>query len=79
MKTTTSLYDVAEHLRTPEEHGSLFGKLHARRLMGDAVFHCKGAGRHCTCPGMTQGGQRFGAFQGEPLQGRCLESAAPKL
>jgi len=63
------------HLRTPEDMAAYLEAC-IERLMGDAVFIAKLRGRHCTCPGMTQGGRDFGAFQGAASTGPCLESAA---
>jgi len=79
MKNYAQPDDVARSSPNTRGHGSLFGSLHSRRPDGDVFFIAKALGEHCTCPGVTQGGQRFGAFQGEPsLQGPCLESGSPE-
>jgi len=38
---TTRPYDVASICRTPEDMAALFAEDLARRLIGDAVFHCR--------------------------------------
>ncbi|MCT0203017.1 putative addiction module antidote protein [Synechococcus sp. CS-602] len=53
MKTTTSLYDVAEHLRTPEDMAAYLEAC-IEEADGDAVFIAKALGDIARAQGMTQ-------------------------
>ena len=52
-KTTTSLYDVAEHLRTPEEMAAYLEAC-LEEANGDAAFIAKALGDIARAKGMTQ-------------------------
>ena len=64
MKTTTTPYDLAEHLRTTEEMAA-----YLQACIEEADGDAGGPGRHCTGPWDDPGGQRLRPFQGEPPQG----------
>ena len=53
MKTTTTLYDVAEHLRTPEEMAAYLQAC-IEEADGDAAFIAKALGDIARAQGMTQ-------------------------
>jgi len=53
MKTTTTLYDVAEHLRTPEDMAAYLEAC-IEEADGDAAFIAKGLGDIARAQGMTQ-------------------------
>ncbi len=53
MKTTTSLYDVAEHLRTPEDMAAYLEAC-IEEADGDAAFIAKALGDIARAQGMTQ-------------------------
>jgi probable addiction module antidote protein len=53
MKTTTSLYDVAEHLRTSEEMPAYLEAC-IEEAYGDAAFIAKALGDIARAQGMTQ-------------------------
>jgi probable addiction module antidote protein len=53
MKTTTTLYDVAEHLRTPEEMAAYLEAC-IEEADGDAAFIAKALGDIARAQGMTQ-------------------------
>jgi len=53
MKTTTSLWDVAEHLRTPEEMAAYLEAC-IEEADGDAAFIAKALGDIARAQGMTQ-------------------------
>ena len=53
MKTTTTLYDVAEHLRTPEEMEAYLEAC-IEEADGDAAFIAKALGDIARAQGMTQ-------------------------
>lgn len=53
MKTTTTLYDVAEHLRTPEEMAAYLEAC-IEEADGDAAFIAKALGDIARVQGMTQ-------------------------
>ena len=53
MKTTTTLYDVAEHLRTPEEMAAYLEAC-IEEADGDASFIAKALGDIARAQGMTQ-------------------------
>ena len=53
MKTTTTLYDVAEHLRTPEEMAAYLEAC-IEEAAGDAAFIAKALGDIARAHGMTQ-------------------------
>jgi probable addiction module antidote protein len=53
MKTTTTPYDVAEHLRTPEEMAAYL-KACIEEADGDAAFIAKALGDIARAQGMTQ-------------------------
>jgi probable addiction module antidote protein len=53
MKTTTSPYDVAEHLRTPQEMAAYL-KACMEEADGDAAFIAKALGDIARAQGMTQ-------------------------
>ena len=53
MKTTTSPYDVAEHLRTPEEMAAYLEAC-IEEADGDAAFIAKALGDIARAQGMTQ-------------------------
>ena len=53
MKTTTSLWDVAEHLRTPEEMAAYLEAC-IEEAHGDAAFIAKALGDIARAQGMTQ-------------------------
>jgi probable addiction module antidote protein len=53
MKTTTTLYDVAEHLRTPEEMAAYLEAC-IEEADGDAAFIAKALGDIARAHGMTQ-------------------------
>jgi probable addiction module antidote protein len=53
MKTTTTLYDVAEYLRTPEEMAAYLEAC-IEEADGDAVFIAKALGDIARAQGMTQ-------------------------
>jgi probable addiction module antidote protein len=53
MKTTTTLYDVAEHLRTPEEMAAYLEAC-IEEANGDAAFIAKALGDIARAQGMTQ-------------------------
>ncbi|MFQ6538411.1 MULTISPECIES: addiction module antidote protein [Aphanothece] len=53
MKTTTSPYAVAEHLRTPEEMGAYLEAC-IKEADGDAAFMAKALGDMARAQGMTQ-------------------------
>lgn len=52
-KTVTSRYDVAEHLRTPEEMAAYLGAC-LEEANGDAAFVAKALGDIARAKGMTQ-------------------------
>ena len=52
-KTTTSRYDVAEHLRTPEEMAAWFDAC-LEEANGDAAFIAKSLGDIARAKGMSQ-------------------------
>jgi probable addiction module antidote protein len=52
-KTTTSKYDVAEHLRTPEEMAAYFDAC-LEEANGDAAFIAKALGDIARAKGMAQ-------------------------
>ena len=52
-KTTTSRYDTAEHLRTPEEMAAYFDAC-LEEANGDAAFIAKALGDIARAKGMTQ-------------------------
>ncbi len=54
-KTTTTGYDVAEHLRTPEEMAAYLEACF-EESNGDALFVAKALGDIARAKGMTQGG-----------------------
>ena len=82
-KTTTSLYDVAEHLRTPEEMAAYLEAC-LEEANGDAAFIAKALGDIARAKGMTQvardaglsreslykalSGERSPGFDHQPLQ-----------
>jgi len=78
MKTTHQpVTTFAEHLQTPRGYGGLSGKPASRRLMVIACLHCKGSGRHRTCPGDDPGGnEAFGFFPGRVSTRPCLVERA---
>ena len=53
MKTTTTLYDVAEHLRTPQEMAAYLEAC-IEEADGDAAFIAKALGDIARAQGMTQ-------------------------
>ena len=53
MKTTTTLYDVAEHLRTPEEMAAYLQAC-IEEADGDAAFIAKALGDIARAQGVTQ-------------------------
>jgi len=53
MKTTTTPYDVAEHLRTPEEMAAYLEAC-IKEADGDAAFIAKALGDIARAQGMTQ-------------------------
>ena len=53
MKTTTTIYDVAEHLRTPEEMAAYLEAC-IEEADGDAAFIAKALGDIARAQGMTQ-------------------------
>ena len=53
MKTTTTSYDVAEHLRTPEEMAAYLEAC-IEEVDGDAAFIAKALGDIARAQGMTQ-------------------------
>lgn len=53
MKTTTTLYDVAQHLRTPEEMAAYLEAC-IEEADGDAAFIAKALGDIARVQGMTQ-------------------------
>ena len=53
MKATTTLYDVAEHLRTPEEMAAYLEAC-IEEADGDAAFIAKALGDIARAQGMTQ-------------------------
>ena len=53
MKTTTTLYDVAQHLRTPEEMAAYLEAC-IEEADGDAAFIAKALGDIARAQGMTQ-------------------------
>ena len=53
MKTTTTPYDVAEHLRTPEEMAAYLEAC-IEEVDGDAAFIAKALGDIARAQGMTQ-------------------------
>jgi len=53
MKTTTTPYDVAEHLRTPEEMAAYL-EICIEEADGDAAFIAKALGDIARAQGMTQ-------------------------
>ena len=53
MKTTTTLYDVAEHLRTPEEMAAYLEAC-IEEADGDAAFIAKALGDIARAQGMSQ-------------------------
>jgi probable addiction module antidote protein len=53
MKTTTTLYDVAEHLRTPEEMAAYLEAC-IEEADGEAAFIAKALGDIARAQGMTQ-------------------------
>jgi probable addiction module antidote protein len=53
MKTTTTLYDVTEHLRTPEEMAAYLEAC-IEEADGDAAFIAKALGDIARAQGMTQ-------------------------
>jgi probable addiction module antidote protein len=53
MKTTTTPYDVAEHLRTPEEMAAYL-EVCIEEADGDAAFIAKALGDIARAQGMTQ-------------------------
>ena len=53
MKTTTTFYDVAEHLRTPEEMAAYLEAC-IEEADGDAAFIAKALGDIARAQGMTQ-------------------------
>ena len=53
MKATTTLYDVAEHLRTPEEMAAYLEAC-IEEADGDAALIAKGLGDSARAQGMTQ-------------------------
>jgi probable addiction module antidote protein len=53
MKTTTTLYDVAEHLRTPEDMAAYLEAC-IEEADGDAAFIAKALGDIARAQGMTQ-------------------------
>ena len=53
MKPTTTLYDVAEHLRTPEEMAAYLEAC-IEEADGDAAFIAKALGEIARAQGMTQ-------------------------
>ena len=53
MKTTTTTYDVAEHLRTPEEMAAYLEAC-IEEADGDAAFIAKALGDIARAQGMTQ-------------------------
>ncbi|MCT4366065.1 MULTISPECIES: addiction module antidote protein [Synechococcaceae] len=53
MKTTTSLYDVAEHLQTPEDMAAYLEAC-IEEADGDAAFIAKALGDIARAQGMTQ-------------------------
>lgn len=53
MKTTTTLYDVAEHLRTPEDMAAYLEAC-IEEANGDAAFIAKALGDIARAQGMTQ-------------------------
>lgn len=59
MKTKTSKYDVAEHLRTPEEMAAYLDAC-LEEANGDAAFIAKALGDIARAKGMTQVAQEAG-------------------
>jgi len=76
MTTKTSPWDVAEHLRTPEEMAAYLEAC-IDEADGEGL-HCQGTGGHRTGPRDDPGGQRLRAIQGEPLQSP-LRGTQPEL
>jgi hypothetical protein len=76
MKTTTTPYDVAEHLRTPEEMASYL-EAYIEEAERDAALIAKVLDA-IGWPRDDPGGQRIRSFQGKPLQG-LVWRAEPKL
>jgi probable addiction module antidote protein len=66
-KTATARYDVAEHLRTPEEMAAYLEAC-LEEADGDAAFVAKALGDVARAKGMSQVARRR-PFAREPLQG----------
>lgn len=76
-KTSTRPYDVAEHLRTPEEMAAYLEAC-LEEADGDAAFVAKALGDIARAKGHVPGGARRRALPREPLQGP-LRRAQPRL
>ena len=75
-KTSTRPYDVAEHLRTPEEMAAYLEAC-LEEADGDAAFVAKALGDIARAKGHVPGGARRRALPREPLQGP-LRRAQPR-
>ena len=67
-KTVTSPYDVAEHLRTPEEMAAYL-EASIEEADGDAALIAKALGDIARAKGMSQVAWRCRAVPRKPLQG----------
>ena len=67
-KTMTTPYDVADHLRTPEEMAAYLDVC-LEEADGDAAFIAKALGDIARAKGMSQVAQDTGAVPGKSLQG----------
>ena len=76
-KTATSPYDVAEHLRTPEEMAAYLGAC-MEEAPGDAAFVAKALGDIRPRQGNVAGCLRCRPVPREPLQGPFRGSAIPR-
>jgi hypothetical protein len=77
MRTTTTHYDIAEHLRTSEEMAAYLEACIVE-ADGDAAFIAKALGDIARAQGDDPGGPRLRSFQGKPLQG-LIWRAEPEL
>ena len=68
IKIVTSPYDVAEHLRTPEEMAAYLEAC-MEEAPGDAAFVAKALGDIARCQGDVVGCLRCRPVPGKPLQG----------
>ena len=66
--TATSPYDVAEHLRTPEEMAACLEAC-MEEAAGDAAFIANALGDMARARGMSQVASDAGLFPRKPLQG----------